>query len=468
VLQKADENIRRAGLKDKIQLDAKGLGKWHNSGWSKGLIITNPPYGERLGDEESLKPVYQLLGQTLLTECNGWQAAIYTSNETLGHWLGLRADKMHAFSNGPIEGKLLRLTVTEEAVKVTPINIGLNLVSEVMQGRANLAQSDGAQMFANRLKKNIKALSKQAKKDGVYAYRVYDADMPEYAFAIDLYQGEEYDWVQIQEYAPPRSVDEKAARRRLFEGMSVIAQALNIPPEQCHFKRRMVQKGESQYEVQSDSHVFDWVQEGDCRFLIDLTGYLDTGLFLDHRPIRQWLASQANGKHCLNLFCYTGSVSVHMAKAGAASVTSIDLSNTYLGWAQENTAENGLPLAGQKLYWERDDALDWLQAMADLPPHARPQYDLIFCDPPSFSNSKRMEGTLDVQRDHVRMIADMGMLLAPQGKLIFSTNLRAFKLDTEAMAEMGWTVTDMKKESIGFDFARNPKIHQVWCLQLSI
>ena len=467
VLQKADENIRRAGLKDKIQLDAKGLGKWHNTGWSKGLIITNPPYGERLGDEESLKPVYQLLGQTLLTECAGWQAAIYTSNETLGHWLGLRADKMHAFSNGPIEGKLLRLTVTEEAIKVTPINIGLNLVSEVMQGRANLAQSDGAQMFANRLKKNLKALSKQAKKEGVYAYRVYDADMPEYAFAIDLYQGEEYDWVQIQEYAPPRSVDEKAARRRLFEGMSVISEALGVPPEQCHFKRRMVQKGESQYEVQSDQHVFDWVQEGDCHFLIDLTGYLDTGLFLDHRPIRQWLASQAQDKHCLNLFCYTGSASVHMAKAGAASVTSIDLSNTYLGWAQENAAENGLPLAGQKLYWERDDALDWLQAMADLPPHARPQYDLIFCDPPSFSNSKRMEGTLDVQRDHVRMIADMGMLLAPQGKFIFSTNLRAFKLDMDAMAEMGWLVTDMKKESIGFDFARNPKIHQVWCLTVN-
>jgi 23S rRNA (guanine2445-N2)-methyltransferase / 23S rRNA (guanine2069-N7)-methyltransferase len=180
------------------------------------------------------------------------------------------------------------------------------------------------------------------------------------------------------------------------------------------------------------------------------------------------LAQQAKDKHCLNLFCYTGSASVHMAKAGAKSVTSVDLSNTYLNWAQDNADYNGLPLAGQKLHWERDDVLEWLGVLADLPPHARPQYDLIFCDPPSFSNSKRMESTLDVQRDHVRMIADMGMLLAPGGQLIFSTNLRGFKLDMEAMREMGWTVTDMSKISIGFDFARNVKIHQVWGLQICI
>lgn len=468
VLQKAEDNIRRAGLRDAIHLEPLALGQWHNPGWEKGLAIVNPPYGERLGEESALKPVYQQLGKTLLTECDGWQAAIYTSNETLGHWLGLRAEKMHAFANGPLEGKLLRLTLSPEAVKVVPVNIDINLVASVAQSRADLAQSDGAQMFANRLRKNIKAADKQADKEGVHAYRVYDADMPEYAFAIDVYQGEKGDWVQVQEYAAPKSIDEKAARRRLFEGMSVLPDVLGIDPEQCHFKRRQVQKGESQYEVQSDEHLIDWVKEGDCWFKIDLTGYLDTGLFLDHRPIRLWLAQQAKDKHCLNLFCYTGSASVHMAKAGAKSVTSVDLSNTYLNWAQDNADYNGLPLAGQKLHWERDDVLEWLGVLADLPPHARPQYDLIFCDPPSFSNSKRMESTLDVQRDHVRMIADMGMLLAPGGQLIFSTNLRGFKLDMEAMREMGWTVTDMSKISIGFDFARNVKIHQVWGLQICI
>ena len=468
VLQKAVDNARRAGLVDSIHFEALPLGKWQNPGWPKGLVVTNPPYGERLGDELSLKPVYQLLGQTLLAECPDWQAAIYTSNETLGHWLGLRAEKMHAFANGPLEGKLLRLTLHEQAIKVTPITIGLNLVAEVVEGRANLAQSEGAQMFANRLRKNLKQLSKQAQKEAVYAYRVYDADMPEYAFAIDIYHAEKDDWVQVQEYAPPRSVDEKAARRRLFEGMSVLPEVLNIPAENFHFKRRQVQKGDQQYEVQSNQHTYDWVKEGDCHFLVDLTGYLDTGLFLDHRPIRLWLAGQAKGKHCLNLFCYTGSASVHMAKAGAASVTSVDLSKTYLGWAQENAEDNGLPYADQKLYWERDDVLDWLNAMASLPKHARPQYDLIFCDPPSFSNSKKMEGTLDVQRDHVKMIADMGMLLAPGGRLVFSTNLRGFKLNTEAMDEMGWQITDLTKLSIGFDFARNPKIHQVWGLQILV
>lgn len=467
VLQKAMDNAYRAGVGEAIHFEPLPLGKWHNPGWTKGLVITNPPYGERLGDEASLKPVYQQLGQVLLQECADWQAAIYTSNETLGHWLGLRAEKMHAFANGPLEGKLLRLTVNEQAVKVTPINIGLNLVAEVAQGRANLAESDGAKMFANRLRKNLKNLGKQAQKEGVYAYRVYDADMPEYAFAIDIYHAEKDDWVQVQEYAPPRSVDEKAARRRLFEGMSVLPEVLNIPAENFHFKRRQVQKGDQQYEVQSDEHLYDWVKEGNCHFLVDLTGYLDTGLFLDHRPIRLWLAQQAKDKHCLNLFCYTGSASVHMAKAGAKSVTSVDLSKTYLAWAQENAADNGLPYQGQKLHWERDDVLDWLDAMASLPAHARPQYDLIFCDPPSFSNSKKMEGTLDVQRDHVKMIADMGMLLAPGGTLVFSTNLRGFKLNQSAMDEMGWQVTELSKMSIGFDFARNTKIHQVWGLQIA-
>lgn len=466
VIQKAQDNARRAGLKDHIQFAPLGLGKWHNDAWQSGLVIINPPYGERMGEEAELKATYQLLGKTLVQECTGWQAGIYTTNETLGHWIGLRADKMHAFSNGALEGKLLRFTLSEEAVKVVPIDPSLQLVQDVVTHRANLAESEGAKMFANRLRKNLKQFDKLADKQGVNAYRVYDADMPEYAFAIDIYQAKSADWVQIQEYAAPKSVDEKAARRRLFEGMVVLPEVLAIVPEQCHFKRRQVQKGEQQYEAMSHQHLLDWVQEGDCWFQIDLTGYLDTGLFLDHRPIRQWLATQAKDKHCLNLFCYTGSASVQMAKAGAKSVVSVDLSNTYLAWAQENAAYNQLPLAGQKLHWERDDVLEWLSAMADLPDHARPQYDLIFCDPPSFSNSKRMASTLDVQRDHARLIADMGMLLAPQGQLIFSTNLRGFKLDMNAMDEMGWQVTDMSKESIGFDFQRNSKIHQVWKLTL--
>lgn len=464
VLAKAEQNVKRAGLAGHIRLEAKGLGQWHNPGWPAGLVLTNPPYGERLGDEESLKPVYQQLGQVLLHECAGWQAAIYTSNETLGHWLGLRAASVHAFANGPLDGKLLRLTLTPEAVKAAPVTVGLNLVAELASSRPQLADSEGGQMFANRLRKNLKTLGKQAARDGVKAFRVYDADMPEYAFAIDLYQAQKGDWVQVQEYAPPRSVDEKSARKRLFEAMAALPGALGVPADHCHFKRRQVQKGSSQYEALSTDHLLDWVQEGDLWFGIDLTGYLDTGLFLDHRPIRRWLGQQAAGLRCLNLFCYTGSASVHMAAGGARSVTSVDLSRTYLGWAQENAQYNGLPQRGQSLDWVHADVLDWLQVQARMPLAKRPQYELIFCDPPSFSNSKRMEGTLDVQRDHVPMIADMLALLAPGGRLVFSTNLRGFKLDASALAELGCAVEDMTRMSIGFDFARNHRIHQVWLL----
>jgi len=310
--------------------------------------------------------------------------------------------------------------------------------------------SEGAQMFANRLQKNLKQLGKWARKEQVDCYRVYDADMPEYAVAVDLYQ----DWVHVQEYAAPRSIDPEKAQSRLLDALAAIPQALGIDPQRVVLKRRERQSGTRQYERQATEGRFQEVNEGGVKLLVNLTDYLDTGLFLDHRPMRMRIQREAAGKRFLNLFCYTATASVHAAKGGARSTTSVDLSKTYLDWARRNLSLNGF---SERNRLEQGDVMAWLEANRD-------SYDLIFIDPPTFSNSKRMEGVFDVQRDHVQLL-DLAMArLAPGGVLYFSNNFRKFQLDEHLDAR--YVVEEITAQTLDPDFARNNRIHRAWRLQL--
>ncbi|RMW11970.1 Ribosomal RNA large subunit methyltransferase K/L [Pseudomonas amygdali pv. tabaci] len=306
--------------------------------------------------------------------------------------------------------------------------------------------SEGGQMFANRLQKNLKLMGKWVRREGIDCYRVYDADMPEYSLAIDLY----HDWVHVQEYAAPKSIDPEKASARLFDALAAIPQALNIDKNRVVIKRRERQSGTKQYERQSAQGQFLEVSEGGVKLLVNLTDYLDTGLFLDHRPMRMRIQREASGKRFLNLFAYTATASVHAAKGGARSTTSVDLSRTYLDWARRNLSLNGF---SDKNRLEQGDVMAWLQANRD-------EYDLIFIDPPTFSNSKRMEGIFDVQRDQVELI-DLAMArLAPGGVLYFSNNFRKFVLD-ENLSQR-YAVEDITAQTIDQDFARNGKIHRAW------
>lgn len=233
-----------------------------------------------------------------------------------------------------------------------------------------------------------------ARREQVDCYRLYDADMPEYALAVDLY----HDWVHVQEYAAPRSIDPDKAQSRLLDALAAIPQALGISPQRVVLKRRERQSGTRQYERQATEGRFQEVNEGGVKLLVNLTDYLDTGLFLDHRPMRMRIQREAAGKRFLNLFCYTATASVHAAKGGARSTTSVDLSKTYLDWARRNLALNGF---SERNRLEQGDVMAWLESNRD-------SYDLIFIDPPTFSNSKRMEGVFDVQRDHVQLL-DLAM-----------------------------------------------------------
>ena len=311
-------------------------------------------------------------------------------------------------------------------------------------------------MFANRLRKNLARLDPWAAREHIECYRLYDADMPEYAFAIDLY-GREPRHVCLQEYAAPKSVDVQGARERRRDVLAALPQVLQVPLEQIHSRVRKPQKGAEQYEKRAIDAGRVAVREGGLEFWVNFGDYLDTGLFLDHRIVRGMLRDWARNADFLNLFCYTGSATVYAAAGGARSSVSVDLSNTYLDWAHANLELNDL--AGPTHQLCRADCRKWLEEES----LRGPRFDLIFLDPPTFSNSKRMQGVLDVQRDHAVMMRQAMQLLRPAGRLVFSTNYSRFKLDRAALEE--FEIEDVSARSIPKDFERHARIHRCFVLR---
>lgn len=306
--------------------------------------------------------------------------------------------------------------------------------------------------FLNRLRRNFRHWGRWARRRGIQCYRVYDRDIPEFAFAVDVY-GER---AHLQEYwrGGEAGVPERDAWLAAIR--EAAAQALEIPAGRVAIKRRERQRGTDQYEKTGARGEDFAVEEGGHRFVVNLEAYLDTGLFLDHRITRALVAEQAAGKRFLNLFCYTGSFTVYAAGGGARESLSVDLSNTYLDWAKRNLQLNGLDPGRHRLL-----RADVTQFLADGSGRGE-SFDLIVLDPPSFSNSKRMRDLLDVQRDHPALIAGCMALLAPGGELFFSTNLRRFRPDPEAFSR--WQVEDISARTVPEDF-RNRRIHH--CYRIS-
>lgn len=441
-LAAAKANAMRAGIPALIDLRGGAVAQLARPAEAEtpGLLVTNPPYGERLGELPELVPLYAALGERARREFPGWRLALFTGNPDLGHRTGLRADKQYAFKNGPLDCKLLLMAIPEAAAE-----------DERPAGQSDgPARSEGAQMFANRLEKNRKRLKKWLKASGESCYRLYDADMPEYALAVDVY-GER---IHVQEYAPPKSVNPNQAQRRLLDALGVIPEVLGVRADHIYLKQRERQAGKAQYQKRDASGERFQIREGEARLWVNLRDYLDTGLFLDHRPVRRLLHDMAAGKRFLNLFCYTGSATVQAALGGASDSVSVDLSNTYLEWARDNFALNRLDPSRHRVV--RDDCRRWLET-------AGSEFDLIFLDPPTFSNSKRMEDTLDIQRDHARLL-DLAMArLAPGGTLVFSNNQRRFRLD-EAVTRR-YAVEDISAKTFDPDFQRRPDLHHCFLIR---
>lgn len=455
IVSAALKHIDNAGLTGKIHVEKRDIASASASErWPKGLIVCNPPYGERLGDEEEVALLYRKFGETLKQHFSGWQATIIIGNPELGFKLGIRSQRPITMFNGSLECRLLRFSIEEKAFFEPKTHSQQERIEHIRR-RAHTEQADQqAVMFANRLRKNIKRLTKWIKQHQVHCYRLYDADLPEFAVAIDIYHGDET-WVNVQEYESPKTIDPAKANQRLAAAMAVIPHVLNIPAENIFLKIRRKQKSTDQYEKQGDSRHFHIVEEGGCKFWVNFEDYLDTGLFLDHRPLRLLLQQQAKGKRFLNLFAYTGSATVHAAVGGAISSVTIDMSNTYLAWAQRNFVLNGIQ-GNHTLV--RANCLKWLSDQVDS--HQKTRFDLIFLDPPTFSNSKKMDEAFDIQKDHVTLIRNAMSLLAVNGTLYFSTNFRRFKINHEELGK--FKIDDISKSMIPEDFARNSKIHYCW------
>jgi 23S rRNA (guanine2445-N2)-methyltransferase / 23S rRNA (guanine2069-N7)-methyltransferase len=444
------ENIERARLRGFVHVERRELAQLTREG-NAGLVITNPPYGERIGDQERLGSLYELLGEKLRENFEGWKAAVFTGNPSLAKAIGINARRSHTLFNGRIECRLLRFDVEPTQYR------GTARPPRTEEEEAEIRAQPGAQMFANRLRKNLKATLDWARRESVDCFRVYDADMPEYAFAIDLYGNGTERWAFVQEYEPPKTVAQDAARSRRREALSVIPEVLGLPKERIHLRKRRQQKGVAQYEKVAEEREFQIVNEGPYRFLVNFHDYLDTGLFLDHRLTRRRVAELAHGRRFLNLFAYTGTATVHAAGGGAVASTTVDMSHTYLDWAKRNLALN--KLASPQHGFVQADCMTWLREQQDKGRH----YDCMFIDPPTHSRSKRMEEDFDVQRDHVHLLTMSAALLAPGGVILFSNNFTRFKLDRAALA--AFEIEDITAATLPWDFRRSPKIHQCFVLR---
>ncbi len=438
VINTAQQNTRNANVQRFIEFRCQNTNDMKNAYGHSGTILFNPPYGERIGELPELVENFVLFGQKLKSQFIDWRVAILTSNVELLAMLKLSSFKRYKFKNGPLDCQFALYNVDKK-----------QLAKDAVNPESSFAEEDSA--FANRLKKNTKSLKGWLKSNQIDCYRLYDADIPEYNVAIDIYG----DYLVIQEYAAPKTIDEQKAKKRLQEVLYWAPKVLQVPTDKVILKTRAKQTGKNQYQRVDKSKQSITINEHGALFKINLWDYLDTGLFLDHRKTRQIVAKKSKNKSLLNLFAYTGSVSVQAALHGASSITTVDMSNTYLNWAQDNFDLN--KLNGHKYQFIQADCLDWLKKNTTA-------FDIVFIDPPTFSNSKRMEDSFDVQRDHVALITDALKSLAAGGEIFFTNNKRNFKMDFDAMAELGLQAQAMSDVTRDKDFARNKHIHNSWSI----
>jgi 23S rRNA (guanine2445-N2)-methyltransferase / 23S rRNA (guanine2069-N7)-methyltransferase len=457
-IEQAQANALAAGVAEAIDWRVAALAELESQACETGLVVCNPPYDERLAAGLDL---YQQFGRVLPGRLGAWRAVLLCGDRTMARATGLRASRVYEFFNGNLPCALLRIDRLDAAVSRRSGvgdagDAGNDTSGDDRRPNGQTPLSDGARMVVNRLRKNEQRLRGWRKQKGISCYRVYDADIPEYAAAVDLYETVQPPgrYAHVQEYQAPGSIAADLASQRLADLVVAVQESFGLRSDQVSVKVRQRGKGGAKYGRQADTDDYLEVQEGDARLLVNLFDYLDTGLFLDHRPVRRWIAQRADGQRFLNLFCYTATATVQAALGGAVSSVSVDLSGRYLTWAARNLALNGL--SEKRHQFVRNDVLDFLKK-----DHST--YDLILCDPPTFSNSKRADD-FDVQRDHVALLELAMERLSPDGVLLFSNNFRRFRLDSEALSRFA-RVSPERTDLLDRDFMRRPHIHRCWTLQ---
>jgi 23S rRNA (guanine2445-N2)-methyltransferase / 23S rRNA (guanine2069-N7)-methyltransferase len=490
-LKLARYHAQQAGAADDIHFQQHEFSELTSSR-NYGCVVTNPPYGVRMGEEEEIERLYRSMPE-VLRRLKTWSHFILSARPDLEQLVGQTADKRRKLYNGRLECTLyqffgprpprrkdgeaspathLKEQKNEPAVPSQLADApGSSLEripsSSPLPSRPSRGEGTGrtaarpafgglreestrqAEEFANRLMKLARHLRRWPTKRGISCYRIYERDIPEVPLVVDRYE----DALHIAEFERPH--DRTAAEHAdwLDHMVRTAAEALETPREFVFVKHRQRQRGESQYERVDDRKALRIVNEGGLKFQVNLSDYLDTGLFLDHRITRSMVREAAGGGRFLNLFAYTGSFTVYAAAGGAAETTTVDLSGNYLDWAQENMRLNGL--LGPAHQFIRADSHEFLASL-----RGQARFDLAVVDPPTFSNSKRLEEDWDVQRDHAALLQQVLGVMRPGGTVLFSTNSRRFKLDEEALAPAA-TIREITKQTIPEDF-RNKRIHRAW------
>lgn len=444
-------NLRLAELSDNIslfQIDATKLNQdFLEEKLAKeippGLILTNPPYGERLSDFTQALELYNNLGTALANNFEDWDFSLFTSNKELSMKIPFAPHKVNTLYNGKIECFLASFKIKAEQIR---------------QPRDDEFVTPGMEMLINRLRKNLRQTRRWVNRNNINCFRCYDADLPEYSAFIEVYRTLENDThLVVSEYAPPAEIPESQRSRRLSELLKCIEIVFKEENPKIHLRTRVRQKGRDQYERRNLKNQYYFVQESGLKFKVNFEDFLDVGIFLDHRPVRNMIKDFCKdikdaGEKCffLNLFAYTGSASVYAASEGAITVT-VDKSRTYLNWAKDNMSENNFTDARHR--YVQDDCFDYLNMTTD-------KFDLIFLDPPTFSNTRSKDKVFDIQNDHVRLIKAAASKLRDDGLLIFSNNFRRFEMGYQALEDLN--IIDITDKTIDIDFQRNPKIHQCY------
>lgn len=431
----ARKNVIAAGLRDVVTIKHRQLAHLRSPAL-RGCLLTNPPYGDRLSEKDTVKYLYRCLGRIFREHFQGWTLGFFTANPDLADGMGMTWEQRHRLFNGPIACRFL-IGRESRSIAQPPTVWTPKPLQDTVPG----------QDLANRLLKNCTGILPWAKREQITCFRIYDSDIPEYNMAVDLYE----EWIHVQEYAPPATIAPEKARERFSLALQVIRTVFDVPRSRIFIKTRQKQKGSQQYQKKTGAGTLHEVREGGARFLVNFTDYLDTGLFLDHRITRARLGELSQGRTFLNLFAYTGSATVYAALGGATSTTTVDISETYLARARANLALNGF--GGPLHQIVAADCLQWLK-------HNRDRYGVIFLDPPTFANARHRKLTFSVQNDHSTLLHLAMQHLSRSGVLIFSTNFRHFKLNDTLLDH--YEVMEISDLTLPHDFQRNRRIHRCW------
>ena len=461
-------HAERAGVKNDIEFQTGDFYELADPR-SYGCVITNPPYGDRLGERETLQPLYESI-PAVLSRFPTWSHYIYTAWNDFESLIGQEASRRRKIYNGRIECTYFQFLgprpprMGEDLPKAESVKESAGSADSVIQEVAKTAEPPapvfaGLDEYADYQAREFgRCLANRARhlrhypKRGITCYRLYERDFPEVPLVVDIYEKE---WLHIAEFERPDGRTSGNHRLWLDKMASTAAGVLGIDPENLFLKRRARQRGSSQYEKLGETGRFITAYEGGLAFRCNMTDYLDTGLFLDHRITRGMVRNEAAGKRFLNLFCYTGSFTCYAAAGGADSTVSVDLSGRYLEWAEANMEMNGF--RGSHKY-VRADVLSFLNDPARW--GAEPPFDLCVCDPPTFSNSKSTESDWDVRRGHVPLLRLLAERMADGGIVYFSNNFRQFKLDEEELSDL-YQIREITNRTVPEEF-RNKRIHRCW------